>query len=78
MSSDAGDVYGSGGNIDKEQDVMRSQTLESADLDAQEVRRRQALPVGLQKRRPSGVPASLRSGFDPVILRILAMVPRPT
>ena len=62
MGSDAGDVYGSGGDIDKEQDVIRDQTLESADLDAQEVRRCQALPVSLQKRRPAGV----------------RMVPRPT
>ena len=55
MRGDAGDVYGAGGDVDKEQDVVRDETLDRADLDAQEVRRRQTLPVSLQKRRPSGV-----------------------
>src|SRR5258708_37087814 len=67
MRGDAGDVYGSGGDVDKEQDIVGDETLDRADLDAQEVRRRQTLPVSLQKRRPSGVRVSLRSGLDPVI-----------
>ena len=67
MRGDAGDVYGSGGDVDKEQDIVRDETLDRADLDAQEVRRRQTLTVSLQKRRPSGVRVSLRSGLDRVI-----------
>jgi hypothetical protein len=67
MPGDAGDVYGPGGDVEKEQDVMRDETLDRADFDAQEVRRRQTLPVSLQKRRPLGARASLGSGFDPVI-----------
>ena len=67
MRGDACDVYGSGGDVDKEQDIVGDETLDRADLDAQEVRRRQTLPVSLQKRRPSGVRVSLRSGLDPVI-----------
>ena len=64
---DAGDVYGPGGDVDKEQDVMRDETVDRADFDTQKVRRPQTLPVSLQKRRPSGVRVSLRSGLDPVI-----------
>src|ERR1700674_4529501 len=67
MRGDAGNVDGSGGDVDKEQDVMRDETLDCADLHAHEVGRRQTLPVSLQKRRPSGVCASLGSGLDPVI-----------
>jgi hypothetical protein len=55
MSSDAGDVYGSGGDVDKEQYVLRDETPYRANFDGQEVRGRQTLPVRLQKRRPSGV-----------------------
>ena len=77
-SSYACNVNGSRGDVDKEQDVMRDETLDRADFDAQEIGRRQTFPVSLQKRRPPGVRASLGSGFDPVLLRMLAMVPRPT
>jgi hypothetical protein len=38
MRGDAGDVYGSGGDVDKEQDIVRDETPDRADLDAQEVR----------------------------------------
>jgi hypothetical protein len=69
MRGDAGDGYGSGGDFDKEQDIVRNETLDRADLDAQEVRRRQTLPVSLQKCRPSGVRVSLRSGLDPVLFQ---------
>jgi hypothetical protein len=44
MRGDAGDVHGSRGDVDKEQDIVRNETLDRADLDAQEVRRRQTLP----------------------------------
>src|SRR5882757_4954036 len=67
MRGDAGDVYGSGSDVDKEQDVVRDETLDRADLDAQEVRRRQTLPVSLQKRRTSGVRVTRGSGLDAVI-----------
>ena len=48
---------------------MRDETLYRADFDAQKVRRRQTLPVSLQKRRPSGVCVALESRFDPVLLQ---------
>ena len=67
MRRDAGNVYGSRCNIDKEQDVVRNETPDRADFDAQEVRRRRTFPVSFQKRRPSGVRVSLRSGFDSVV-----------
>jgi hypothetical protein len=60
MRGNAGDVYGSGGDVDKEQDLVGDETLDRADLDAQEVRRRQTLPVSHQKRRLSGVRVSSR------------------
>jgi len=69
MRGDAGDVYRSGGNVDEEQDVMRDETLYRADFDAQKVRRRQTLPVSLQKRRPSGVCVALESRFDSDVWR---------
>ena len=67
MSGNTGDVYGSGGDVDKKQYVLRDETPHRADFDAQEVGGRQTFPVSLQKRRPSGVCASLGSGLDPVI-----------
>src|SRR5258708_39990604 len=67
MRGDAGNVDGSGGDVDKEQDVMRDETLDCADLHAHEVGRRKTFPMSLQKRRPSGVCVSLGSGLDPVI-----------
>src|SRR6266404_3837533 len=69
MRGDAGDMYRSGSNVDEEQDVMRDETLGRADFDTQKVRRRQTLPVSLQKRRPSGVCIALRSRLDPVLLQ---------
>ena len=50
MRGNARDVYGSRRDIDEEQDVLRDPALDREDLHAQEVRRRQALPVGIQKR----------------------------
>ena len=67
MRGDAGDVYRSGGDVDKEQDVMRDEPSDRADFDAQEVRRCQTFPVGLQKRRPSGVPVSLGCRLNAVL-----------
>jgi hypothetical protein len=67
MRGNAGDVYGSGGEVDKEQYVLRYETSHRADFDAQEVGGRQTFPVSLQKRRPSGVCAPLGSGLDPVV-----------
>src|SRR5450631_4145982 len=67
MGSDAGDVYGSGSDVDKEQDVMRDKASECANFDAQEVRRRQASPVSLQKGRPSRVPVPLGCRLDAVL-----------
>jgi len=49
----AGDVDRSGGDVDKEQDVIRDQSLDRVHLDAQEIGRCNAFPVGLEKRRPS-------------------------
>src|ERR1700730_14176076 len=66
MRGDSSDVYGSGGDVDEEQNIVRDETLDRADLDAQEVRRRQTLPMSLQKRRPSGVRISLGSRLTPV------------
>lgn len=60
VSSDAGDGYESGGDVDKAQDVIRGKALARADLDTQEVGRRQALPVSLQKRRLSGARPQIR------------------
>jgi len=37
-------------DIDEEEEVVRDQPLEREDLHTQEVGRRQALPVGFQKR----------------------------
>ena len=56
------------GHVDEEQDVVRDETRDRADFDAQEVRRRQTFPVSLQKRRPSGVRVSLGCRFDPMDL----------
>jgi hypothetical protein len=56
-----------GGDIDKEQDVMRHQAPDRADFDAQKVGYGQAFPVSFQKRRPPGVLIALRSRFDPVL-----------
>src|ERR1700686_2200259 len=67
MRGDAGDVYGSRGDVDKEQNVMRDQASECANLDAQEVRRCQTLPVSLQKGRPSRVPVPLGCRLDAVL-----------
>jgi hypothetical protein len=58
MSGNTGDVYGSGGDVDKEKDVLRDESPKCADLHAHEVGGRQTLPVSLPKRRPSGVRAS--------------------
>lgn len=69
MSGDACNVNGSRDYVYKEQDVMRDETLDRADFDAQEICRRQTFPVSLQKRRPPGVRASLGSGFYPVLLK---------
>jgi hypothetical protein len=66
MRGNACDVYGSGGDVEKKQYVLRDKTPHRSDFDAQEVGRRQTLPVSLQKRRPSGVRVSLGSGLDPV------------
>ena len=59
---------GSGGDVDEEQDVMCDETLERVHLDAQKVRRSQALPVSFQKRRPSSVSIPLRGGLDAVFM----------
>src|SRR5580692_5560037 len=64
MRGDAGDVYGSRGDVDKEQDVMRDKASECANFDAQEVRRCQTFPVSLQKGRPSRVPVPLGCRLD--------------
>ena len=58
MRCNAGDVHGSGGDVDKEQVVVRDETFDRADFDAQKIRRPQTLPVSLQKRRPSGMRVS--------------------
>jgi hypothetical protein len=50
------------------QNVMRDEAFEREHLDAQEVRRRQTLPVSLQKCRPPGVRVALRSRVDSVPL----------
>lgn len=67
MRRDTGNVHRAGGDVDKEQDVIGDETLERANLDAQEVSRRQALPVSLQESRPSGVLASLGCGLDTIL-----------
>jgi hypothetical protein len=69
MRCHSGDMYGSGGDVDEEQDIVRDETLDRADLDAQEVRRCQTLPMGFHKCRPSWVRISLGSGLDPVLLQ---------
>ena len=59
MRGNASDVYGSGGDVDKEQYVLCEETPNRTYFDAQEVGGRQTFPVSLQKRRPSGVSVSL-------------------
>jgi hypothetical protein len=68
MGCDAGDVYCSGGQVDQEQHVVGDEAAERADFHTEEVGRREALPVGFQKRRPARALPSLGRGFDPVIL----------
>ena len=77
VGCDAGNVDRSGGDVDEEQDVIRDQPLDRVHLDAQEVGRCQALPVGFEKRRPSSLPVSLRGGLDAVFSQDVSMVPRP-
>src|SRR5258708_25683546 len=72
MRGDDGDVHGPGGDVDKEQDVMRDQTPDRAHFDTQKVRRCQTFPVSLKKRRPSGVSVSLGSWFDSVLFKDIA------
>src|ERR1039457_3983656 len=67
MRGDAGDVYGSRGDVDEEQDVMRDKASECANFEAQEVRRCQTFPVSLQKGRPSRVPVPLGCRLDTVL-----------
>ena len=76
MGRDAGEMYASGG--DKEQYVISGKALERTDIDAQEISRRYTFPVGLEKRRPSSMLASLGSGLDTVLSENIAIVPRPT
>ena len=67
VGCDAGDVDRSGGDVDEEQDVIRDQPLDRVHLDAHEIGRCQAFPVGLEKRRPSSVPVSLGGRLDAVL-----------
>ena len=46
---------------------MRNKPLDREHFNAQKVRRRQTLPVSLQKRGPSGVRVSFRSRIDSVL-----------
>jgi len=79
MRGNAGNVYRSGGDVDKEQYVLRDETPHRTDFDAQEVGGRQTFPMSLQKRRPSRVCVSLGSGLDPVFPEDISdVVPRPT
>ena len=64
MRRDACDVDRSGCDVDEEQDVVGDEILERAHLDAQKVRRGQALPVSFEERRPSGMPVTFRGRFD--------------
>lgn len=49
MRRDFADVHRSGRDVDKEENVVRDQTLDRANLDSQNIRRRQTFPVRLQK-----------------------------
>ena len=66
VGCDAGDVDRSGGDVDEEQDVIRDQPLDRVHLDAHEIGRCQAFPVGLEKRRPAGVLVAFGSGLDAI------------
>ena len=50
VGRDAGNMHRSGGEVDEEQDVIRDQPLDRVHLDAQEIGRCQAFPVGFEKR----------------------------
>lgn len=50
VGRDAGNVHRSGGDVDEEQNVIRDQALDRVHLDAQEIGRCQAFPVGFEKR----------------------------
>jgi len=50
VGCDAGNVDRSGCDVDEKEDVIRDQSLDRVDLDAQEIRGYQAFPVGLEKR----------------------------
>jgi hypothetical protein len=66
MRRDASNVDRAGGNVDEEEDVVRHQPPDRVYLNAQEVGRCQAFPVGFEKRRPSSMAVSLRSRLDAV------------
>jgi hypothetical protein len=66
MGSNARDLYGAAGDVDKEQDVVCDKSLDRADLDSEEISCRQAFPMSLEKRRPRGVLVSLRGGLNTV------------
>jgi hypothetical protein len=50
VGCDAGKVDRSGCDVDEKEDVIRDQSLDRVHLNAQENGRRQAFPVGLEKR----------------------------
>src|ERR1700730_10845042 len=67
MRGNTRDADGSRRDIDKEEDVVRDQALEREDLNAQEVRRREALPSALSETLTIGcahrAPETGRSRF---------------
>jgi hypothetical protein len=64
MRGNSSDVHYSGGDVDEEQNVVCDKAFDRIDLDAHEVRRRQTLPVSLEKRRPLGVRVAFGIGLD--------------
>src|SRR5882672_2627573 len=66
IGSNARDLYGAAGDVDKEQDVVCDKSLDRADLDSEEISCRQAFPMSSEKRRPRGVLVSLRGGLNTV------------
>jgi len=52
MGCDACDLYSAARDIDDKQDVVSDQSSDGADLDGEEVRRGDAVPMSFEKRRP--------------------------
>ena len=61
------DLYGSGLQVDHEQNEVARQTSRRQELHAEEIRRGDRTPVRLQERRPRQLLSALGSGLEPAI-----------